>query len=69
MYHIELCTPCIVLVNCGNILHMQVDYAEPESEFQAEQVRWVFECPQASSYEDDNIVMIKVSPGASNQLT
>jgi hypothetical protein len=38
MHHIALCTPCIALVNCGHLLDMQVDHAEPESEFQAEQV-------------------------------
>jgi hypothetical protein len=66
MHHIALCTPCIALVNCGHLLHMRVDHAKPGSEFQAEQVRWVFEGPQASSCENANIVMIKANPGASN---
>jgi hypothetical protein len=57
------------LVNCGHLLHMRIDHAESESEFQAEQVRWVFGGPQVSSCEDANIVVIKVSPGASNHLS
>jgi hypothetical protein len=64
MQHIALCTTYIALVNCDHLLHIRIDHAE--SEFQAEQVRWVFGGPQASSYEDANIVMIKTSPGASN---
>jgi hypothetical protein len=48
---------------------MRVDYVKPESEFHVEQVRWVFEGPQASSCEDANIVMIKVSTGASNHYS
>jgi hypothetical protein len=39
---------------------------KPESEFQAEQVRWVFGGSQASSSEDANIVVIKASLGAFN---
>jgi hypothetical protein len=42
---------------------------EPKLEFQAEQVQGVFGGPEASSCEDANIVVIKVSPGASNQCT
>jgi hypothetical protein len=40
MHHSALCTPCIALVSGGHVLHMRVDHAEPESEFQAEQVQW-----------------------------
>jgi hypothetical protein len=69
MFHIALCTPCIALVNGGHLLHMRVDHAEPESEFQAEQLQWVFGGPQASSRDDANIGVIKLSPGASNHLT
>jgi hypothetical protein len=69
MHYIVLCTPCIALVNYGHLLHMRVDYVKPESEFHVEQVRWVFEGPQASSCEDANIVMIKVSTGASNHYS
>jgi hypothetical protein len=58
--------PYIALVNCGHLLHMRIDHAEPE--FEAEQVQWVFGGPQASSCEDANIVVIKASPGASNHL-
>jgi hypothetical protein len=68
MHHIALCTPCIALFNYGYLLHIQVDHAELESGFQAEQVRRVFECPQASSGEDANIVVIKASPSASNPI-
>jgi hypothetical protein len=32
-----------------------------------QEVQWVFGGPQASSYEDANIVVIKASPGTSNQ--
>jgi hypothetical protein len=39
MHHIELCTPCIALVNCGHILHMRVDHAELKTEIQAKQVQ------------------------------
>jgi hypothetical protein len=53
--------------NCSHVLHMRVDHVKHELEFQAEQVRWMFGGPQASSYEDDNIVVIKVSPSASHQ--
>jgi hypothetical protein len=48
--------------NYGHPLHMRVDHAKPESEFQAEQVQGVFGGSQASSYDDANIVVIKVSP-------
>jgi hypothetical protein len=41
-------------------------HAEPELEFQAELVQWMFGSPQVSSYENANIVMIKVSPDAFN---
>jgi hypothetical protein len=64
MYHIALCTPYIALFNYSHLLHIWVDHAEPESEFQAEQVRWLFEGPQASSGEDANIVVMKASPNA-----
>jgi hypothetical protein len=67
MHHIALCTTCITLLNYGNLLHIQVDYAKPKMEVQAEQeVQWVLEGPQASSCKDTNIFVIKSSPGASN---
>jgi hypothetical protein len=47
MHHSALCTPCIALVSGGHVLLMRVDHAEPESEFQAEQVQWAFGGPQA----------------------
>jgi hypothetical protein len=47
-------------------MHIRVDHAEPESEFQAEQMRRVFGGPQASSDSDANIIVIKISPGAFN---
>jgi hypothetical protein len=43
-----------------------IDHAESKTEIQAEQVQWVFGGPQASSYEDANIVVIKESLGAFN---
>jgi hypothetical protein len=45
MHHIALYTPCIALINGGHLLHIWVDHAEPESEFQAEQVQWAFRGP------------------------
>jgi hypothetical protein len=69
MHYIALCIPCITLVNCGHLLHMRIDHTESKSEFQAEQVRWVFRGPQASSDDDANIVMIKTSLSASNHLS
>jgi hypothetical protein len=54
MHPITFCTPCIALVNGGHLLHMRVDHMEPESKFQAEQVQWAFEGPQAPSVMDAN---------------
>jgi hypothetical protein len=68
MHHIILCTTCITLFNYSYLLHIQVDHLEPESEFQADQVRWVFGGPQVSSSEDANIVVIKPSPATSNPV-
>jgi hypothetical protein len=45
-----------------------MDHAESKAEIQVLQVRWVFGGPQASSCEDANIVVIKVSPDASNYI-
>jgi hypothetical protein len=39
MYHIALCTPCILLFNCDHLLHMRVDHAEQKLEIQAELVQ------------------------------
>jgi hypothetical protein len=64
MHHIVLCILGIDLVSGGHHLHLWVDHAEPKSEFQAEQVEWVFGGPQASSCEKANIVVITASPGA-----
>jgi hypothetical protein len=64
MHHIVLCTPCIALFNCDHLLHIRIDHVEPISEIQVEQVQWMYGGPQASSCEDANIVMIKVSPDA-----
>jgi hypothetical protein len=55
IHHIELCTSYIALVNCGHLLHIWVDHAEPKSKFQAEQVRGVIGGRQASSVMDANI--------------
>jgi hypothetical protein len=56
MHHIALCTPYNALVNCGPLLHIRVDHVESESEFQADQIQWVFRGSQASCCEDANIV-------------
>jgi hypothetical protein len=45
-----------------------MDHMEPKMEIQVRQVQWVFGGPQASSYEDANIVVIKASPGASKPI-
>jgi hypothetical protein len=66
MHHIALCTPCIALFNYSHLLHIRVDHAEPKSEFQAEQVRWLSGGPQASSSKDANSVVIKASPVIAN---
>jgi hypothetical protein len=62
MHYIALYTPCIALFNCGHLLHIWVDHVEPESEFQAEQVRWVFGNPQVSSGEDTNLALNQGKP-------
>jgi hypothetical protein len=62
MHHIALCTPCNALFNCGHLLHIQVDHTEPETEFQAEQVRWVFGGPQALSCKGTNLALDQGKP-------
>jgi hypothetical protein len=62
MHYIALCNPCIALFNCGHLLHIWVDHAELKSEFQVEQVRWVFGGPQASSDEDTNLALDQGKP-------
>jgi hypothetical protein len=42
----------------SHICTFALDPAESESEFQAEQAQGVFGGPQASSYEDANIIVI-----------
>jgi hypothetical protein len=49
MHHNALYTPCIALFNCGHLLHIWVDHAEPKSEIQVEQVQKEYGGPQASS--------------------
>jgi hypothetical protein len=46
-----------------------IDYVEPESKIKKEQVQGALGGPQASSYEDANIVVIKEIPGAFNQYS
>jgi hypothetical protein len=46
-----------------------MDHVEPKTEIQVQQVQGVFEGPQASTYEDANIVVIKASPDASNHIS
>jgi hypothetical protein len=53
---------CLVYHICTYAL----DHAEPKLEIQSEQLRGVFEGPQALSCEDANIVVIKASVGAFN---
>jgi hypothetical protein len=48
------------------ILAILTDHAEQVSEFQAEEVQWVFGAPQVSSGSDANIIVIKASPDAFN---
>jgi hypothetical protein len=36
LHYIALCTQCIALFNCDHLLHIQVDHAELELEFQVE---------------------------------
>jgi hypothetical protein len=45
-----------------------LDHVEPKMEIQVQQDQGVFGGPQASSYEDANIVVTKVSPDASNHI-
>jgi hypothetical protein len=47
-------------------MHMWIDHAEPKTEIQTEQAKWVFEGPEAPSVMDTKIVVIKAIPGASN---
>jgi hypothetical protein len=65
MHHIALCTSCIAHFNLDHL------YAYPgrsrragTQDLRAASPR-VFGGPQASSYEDDNIAMIKANPSAS----
>jgi hypothetical protein len=57
MYHIALCTTCIALFNCGHLLHMRVDHAEPKSEIQVERVQKEYHGPQAPSCMDTNLAI------------
>jgi hypothetical protein len=68
MKHQQLCTPCIAFFNCGYLLHIRVDHAEPESEFQDEQVQHMFGGPEALSCDNANIVVIEASPSAFNHV-
>jgi hypothetical protein len=51
MHHIALCTISLL----AHIYSYTLDRAEPESKFQAKQVRQVFRGSQASSCKDTNI--------------
>jgi hypothetical protein len=62
MHHNTLCIPCIALFNCGYLLHMRVDHAEPKSEIQEEQVRTEYGGPQATSCVDTNIAFEQGKP-------
>jgi hypothetical protein len=63
IHHTALYTSCIAHFNIGSYL-----CTEPKTEIQVEQVQWVFGSPQASSCDGANIVVIKVSPGASHPI-
>jgi hypothetical protein len=39
MHHIALCTPSIILFNCGHLLYIRVDHTEPGPEVQVEQAQ------------------------------
>jgi hypothetical protein len=69
IYHIAFCILCNALVNYGHLLHVRVDHMKSKSEFQTEQVQWVFGDPQASSCENANIIMIKTSSGVFNHAS
>jgi hypothetical protein len=56
------CMLCLV----PHISTYALDHTEPKSEIQAGQVQGVFRGPQAPSYEDANIIVIKASPDTSN---
>jgi hypothetical protein len=45
-----------------------MDHVESKTEIQVQQVWWVFGGPQASSYEDANIDVTKLSPDAANPI-
>jgi hypothetical protein len=66
VHHVALCTTCTAIFNHAHLLHIWVDHVELKSKIQAEQVQKEYDGPQAPSYEDANIVVIKESPGASN---
>jgi hypothetical protein len=69
MHHIAFYTPhALHYCTCGHLLHIRVDHAESESEIQEDQVQGVFDGPQASSYEDANIIVIKANPAASHTI-
>jgi hypothetical protein len=50
-------------------MHIQVDHTLPKMEIQAKQIQWVFGGPQASSYEDASIVVVKASPSVFNKCS
>jgi hypothetical protein len=62
MHHIALFTPCIVLVNGGHLLHMQVDHADPEAEVQKGASLRSVAGPQASSGEDTDLALDQGKP-------
>jgi hypothetical protein len=56
------CTMSILAHICA----YAIDHVEPKSEIKKEEVQGALGGPQASSCDDANIVVIKVSPDASN---
>jgi hypothetical protein len=59
------CTMSISAHVCAYV----IDHVEPESKIKKEQVQGALRDSQASSCKDTNIVVIKISPSASHQLS
>jgi hypothetical protein len=57
MHIIALCTPCIILFNCGHLLHMRVYHAEHKSKIQAKRVQTEYDGPPATSCMDTNLAI------------
>jgi hypothetical protein len=68
MHHIALCTSCIAYFNLDHLYaYLGTSHGAGTRDLRGASPR-VFGGPQASSCEDVNIVVIKVSPGASHPI-